>query len=81
MIFKSSNRKTSVSLKKHQNWFVDNVIKYHRTISTILNDLIQVGFTIKSVNEPTPSQADLKKKPDLAGHVERPPILIVEVIR
>ena len=64
---------------RHQNWFVDNVIKYHRTVSSILNDLIHVGFIINSVNEPTPSQADLKKRPDLKGHVERPPILVVEV--
>jgi len=31
---------------REQCWFIDGVIKYHRTLSTIINTLIQTGFQI-----------------------------------
>ena len=37
-----------------QNWLVDNVIMYHRTISTILNTLIEHGLQIEKVIEQIP---------------------------
>lgn len=35
-------------------WLNNNVIKYHRTISEIINTLIECGFTIEKVLEPKP---------------------------
>ena len=35
-------------------WLTNNVIKYHRTISEIINTLIDCGFTIEKVLEPKP---------------------------
>lgn len=32
-------------------WFIDNVKKYHRTFSTIVNALIEAGFTIEKIIE------------------------------
>ena len=36
-------------------WFVDNVKKYHRTFSTIINTLIEAGFNIEKMTEQLPT--------------------------
>lgn len=42
--------------KRSQTWFVDNVIKYHRTFSEIINALCSAGFVISEVVEPVPDE-------------------------
>ncbi len=37
-------------------WLVDNVVKYHRTFSDIINPLIESGFTICMTKEPGVSE-------------------------
>ncbi|MFC0309045.1 class I SAM-dependent methyltransferase [Gallibacterium trehalosifermentans] len=37
---------------RQRNWFKQPFKTYHRKLSTILNDLIQAGFTIQQVAEP-----------------------------
>ena len=46
-----------VEQERESVWFVDNVKKYHRTFSTIINTLIGAGFTI----EPLPTKEILEK--------------------
>ena len=36
-----------------EHWYVDGVVKYHRRTDTILNTLIDTGFVIDRVAEPT----------------------------
>ena len=36
-------------------WFVDNVKKYHSILSTIINTLINAGFSIERMIEPLPT--------------------------
>ena len=60
-------------------WFVDNVKKYHRTFSTIVNTLIQVGFSIEKMIEPLPSKELLKKYPDYADLFHKPDFLLLKV--
>ena len=62
-------------------WFVDSVIKHHRTLATTLNTLIDAGLTIGRVLEPAPTAALLKRRPDLAIHRRRPPLLLVRAQR
>lgn len=38
--------------KREQHWHIDEVIKYHRTISTLINTLIENGLTIEKIIEP-----------------------------
>ena len=39
-----------------QTRFLDNdVVKYHRTVATIINQLIEAGFTIRKLSEPQPT--------------------------
>lgn len=46
---------------RHTNWIVDNVIKYHRTFSTLINDLIINNFKIVEVREPIVENCIIEK--------------------
>lgn len=63
------------------NWLSDNVIKQHRTLGTLLNLLIDTGFTLNHINEWGPSAEDLSARPALAEEVHRPMMLIVAASR
>lgn len=60
-------------------WFVDNVKKYHRTFSTIVNSLIETGFTIEKMIEPLPTAEILQKYPDYKDLFHKPDFLLVKV--
>ncbi|MEK4425494.1 class I SAM-dependent methyltransferase [Solibacillus sp. FSL K6-1523] len=60
-----------------QNWLVDNVIMYHRTLSTILNTLIENGLQIEKVIEPIPTEEALYSLPSLSKEFRRPTFLII----
>lgn len=66
---------------RKQHWFVDGVIKYHRKLSTLVNELSEAGFCIKNIEEPTPDESLLISRPDFRLHVERPPIVIFNCIK
>jgi SAM-dependent methyltransferase len=59
------------------NWFVDGVIKYHRTIETYTNELIDTGFSIKRLLEPGPTITAVAERPELSEHLRRPPSLVL----
>jgi 2-polyprenyl-3-methyl-5-hydroxy-6-metoxy-1,4-benzoquinol methylase len=55
--------------ERHTHWFIDDVIKYHRTFSEICNSLISAGFIIRKVLEPVadkelPKSERDRHKPD-----------------
>ena len=58
-------------------WFVDDVIKYHRTIESYVNELIDAGFSITRLLEPGPTQKAISERPELLDHLRRPPILVI----
>ena len=58
-------------------WFVDGVIKYHRTIETYINELIDAGFSIERLLEPGPTKNAVVERPDLMEHLRRPPVLVL----
>jgi len=59
------------------NWLADGVIKYHRTLGTTLNALINAGLTIREVNEWGPTQAQTDAWPALAEEAERPMLVLI----
>lgn len=63
--------------ERQTDWFKAGVRKYHRTVATTLNTLIDVGFSIRRVEEFAPTAAQVQERPDLAGELERPMILMV----
>ena len=65
--------------KRKSSWFVDNVKKYHRTFSTIINTLIETGFTIEKMIEPLPTEDLLKKYPEYKDLFHKPDFLLVKV--
>lgn len=64
---------------REQKWFIDGVIKYHRTMSTIINTLIETGFNVLKVIEPTATEDAEEKDESLKEERRRPPFLIVKV--
>ena len=64
--------------QRESHWFVKGIIKYHRTFATLMNALIQAGFTIQSVAEPVASAEAEKQQPFLKEVSRRPPFLLVK---
>ena len=58
-------------------WFVDHVKKYHRMFSTVLNTLIDSGFMIEKIIEPTPTAEILEVHPEHADLLQKPDFLLV----
>lgn len=59
------------------NWFAEGVIKLHRTISSYLNALIDVGFSINRVEEWGPSDEQIAEQPEWTNERHRPPFLFI----
>jgi SAM-dependent methyltransferase len=62
---------------REETWIAAGVQKYHRIVSTILNDLIAAGLVIDRVLEPVPDAAMLQRRPDWADEGRRPFCLLV----
>lgn len=54
------------------------VVKYHRTLTTYLNGLLDHGFELLNVTEPQPSEEMLKTVEGMADELRRPMMLIVK---
>ncbi|WNC13308.1 class I SAM-dependent methyltransferase [Brevibacillus brevis] len=55
----------------------ENVIKYHRTIATYMNDVIEAGFVIKAVREPKPPKEMMQQDVRMKEELRRPMMLIL----
>jgi len=55
----------------------EEVIKYHRTLTTYLNSLIKLGFEITGVVEPKPAENMLNTVPGMLDELRRPMMLLV----
>lgn len=67
----------SVEGERHTDWFAKGVIKHHRTLATTLNTLIDVGFTLRRIEEFSPTRKQIEEMPALAEEMERPMMLLV----
>ena len=66
--------------ERRTTWFVEGVVKYHRTIETYVNGLIATGFTLRRLLEPAPPfSAELTEDSNLQRR--RPPFLIIAATR
>jgi SAM-dependent methyltransferase len=59
-----------------RNWFADGVIKYHRTVGTYVNALLDNGFRLARLIEWGPSAAQVAEHPEWAREAERPMFLL-----
>lgn len=63
---------------RKQQWFIDGVVKYHRTLSTIVNTLIENNFKIIKILEPIATEKAEKLNPKLKEERRRPPFIIIK---
>lgn len=57
------------------------VQKYHRTVATYLNTLLNHDFTLNQINEPTPTNEMLAKSQEMRDELRRPMMLIISANR
>lgn len=67
----------SVEGKRTTNWLKEGVVKYHRTLATTLNLLIERGFFLERIEEWKPTEAQLLTHPEWNAELDRPTFLIV----
>lgn len=63
--------------KRETTFLGEKVIKYHKTLTTYLNTLMQKGFDITGVVEPQPSEHLLETVEGMKEELRRPMMLIV----
>jgi SAM-dependent methyltransferase len=62
---------------RHTRWMTDDVIKYHRTVATYVNTLIDSGFRISKLLEPGVSVERVFERPELKDERRRPIFLVI----
>lgn len=62
---------------RERRWMVDGVIKYHRTVETYVNTLVDAGFAIRRLLEPEALPQYVVQQPDLTEERRRPPFLLI----
>ena len=67
--------------ERKTKWFVENVVKYHRTIETYVNGLIDAGFRLQRMAEPEPLKTSSSSLPEVELHRRRPPLLALAAVR
>ncbi len=66
---------------REQRWIAAGVQKYHRTMATLLNGLIDAGLSIERVVEPLPDTAFLGRRPEAIDERRRPTFLLIRARR
>lgn len=62
---------------RHTQWFTDDVIKYHRSVETYVNTLIDNGFTIARLLEPEATADAIRERPELREESRRPTFMMI----
>lgn len=63
--------------QRNAEFLGEKVIKYHKTLTTYINTLLEKGFQLNRIIEPKPSEEMLKKYPDYQMEMKRPMMLLV----
>jgi len=63
--------------KRVATFLGERVVKYHRTLTSYLNGLLENGFRIRSVVEPKPSEEMIRNVPGMQDELRRPMMLIL----
>jgi SAM-dependent methyltransferase len=65
---------------RHTKWLADDVVKYHRTVATTVNTLMDAGFRIERLLEPCPTAEMVQAHHEFTDELRRPIFLIVAAI-
>lgn len=71
----------SVEGERRTDWFAKGVLKYHRTLATVLNAVMKAGFDLREVKEFAPSREQIEQAPELAEELERPMMLMISACK
>jgi SAM-dependent methyltransferase len=63
--------------RRDTSWFLDGVVKYHRTVGDVVTALLRAGFRLDALLEPEPVDGAVERQPSLARHLDRPPLLVI----
>jgi SAM-dependent methyltransferase len=66
---------------RQEHWFVEGVRKEHRTISTLVNGILDAGLRLERLIEPLPSPERLRARPDDADERRRPMFVLIRASR
>lgn len=59
------------------NWFVDGIVKEHRTVATYVNTVIEAGLVLDQIVECGPTAEAVEARPELADDRHRPWFLLL----
>jgi ubiquinone/menaquinone biosynthesis C-methylase UbiE len=60
-----------------QQWLGTVVTKHHRRLATLIGGVLAAGLILTGIDEPYPDEQALGRRPDLADHRRRPPLLVI----
>jgi SAM-dependent methyltransferase len=63
--------------ERRTSWFVDGVVKHHRTVETYVNGLLEAGLRLVRLEEPEADPAMLSAHPEWQDERRRPPFLLL----
>lgn len=66
-----------ISGRRGSHWFIDDVIKYHRTMGEIVTALAKHGFHIEELQETCPNEEILEHYPRMKRELLKPSFLII----
>ena len=64
--------------ERNVNWMNQDVVKQHRSFSSIINCLVDNGFSIVKVVEPEPTEQTLELAPQMYDEFHRPTAIIIK---
>lgn len=67
--------------KRVANFLGEDIVKYHKTLTTYINGLLCNGFEILRVVEPKPSQQMIELNSSMADELRRPMMLIISATK
>lgn len=67
--------------KRNANFLGEEVVKFHKTLTTYVNELIKAGFEITGLVEPEPDTTLLETIPGMKNELRRPMMLIISAIK
>jgi SAM-dependent methyltransferase len=66
---------------RHTNWMAGDVVKYHRTTASYVNNLIDCGFGIARLVEPSLAPERLARRPEWNDENRRPMFLLISAVK
>jgi hypothetical protein len=67
--------------ERRTNWLVDGVVKYHGTLETYVNGLLDAGLCVVRLEEPEAEAVLLEQQPEWRNERRRPPFLPMAAVK